>query len=105
FFFPITKARKETTPSQILSGNCGLLDRTRPANSHRRKSGENFTQRIADLFSFAPGRQPIERMGVASKRGARRTARSRRAHGRDDRTLRRQADSIAAALGRLSAQT
>src|SRR5205809_6660362 len=43
-------------------------------------------------------------MGVASKRGARCPACARCAHGGDDRALWRQANSIAAALGRLSTQ-
>jgi len=63
------------------------------------------SQRIADIFSFAPGGQPTERLGVASKRGDRRTSRDRCAHGGNDGALRRQARSVAAALGRLSAQT
>ena len=56
------------------------------------------------LFSFASCRKPVERMGIASKRGARWPACARCAHGGDDRALRRQANSIAAALGRLSTQ-
>ena len=36
------------------------------------------------LFSFAPCRKPVERMGVASKRGARWPACARCAHGGDD---------------------
>ena len=81
-----------------------LLDRTRPANSRQRKSGEDLTRRIASLFSFSSCREPVERMGFAPKRNHRRAACARCAHGGNDRALRRQADSIAAALGRLSTQ-
>src|SRR4029077_13448520 len=73
-------------------------------NSHQRKSGKDLARRVANLFSFASYRKPVERMGVASKRGARWPACTRCAHGGDDRALRRQANSIATALGRLPTQ-
>ena len=104
-FYQLREHERKTARGESVRRAWVLLDRTGPANSHQRKSREDFARRIAELFSFASSRKPIECLGVASKRSHRRAARARCADGGDDRALSKQTDSIAAALGRLPAET
>src|SRR4029453_18310183 len=104
-FHELRKRKRKTAQSQSLCGAGFLLDRAGPANSHQREGGKNLAGRIANLFSFAPARQPAERVGLAPKRGLGWAARLGRANGRDGRTFWERAYSVAATLGWISSET